>query len=274
MFKKLFLFTLLSLSLSSVAQIQTLSVRVNSSSDDAEERGANAGSSPGLMDLTSSDLELVRDGNDGDQWVGMRFTSVSIPKGSVIHNAYIQFTVDEDDSLIGTVIMHAEATDNGTTFSSTAFDISGRSRSNDSVSWSNIPYWGIVGAAGADQQTPDISTLIEETVNRAGWVSGNAINIIMHGTGERVAESYDGTSQKAPELIIEYSAPVNYSVSINSGNDDAEEDLGNNGMYLTSSDLELTADGSSNQLIGMRFWKCGYTCGCYYPKRTYSVYRG
>ncbi len=56
----------------------TFSKRVDASTDDAEEQGAD-GSSPGTMDLTSSDLELVRDGNDGNQFVGIRFSNVLVP---------------------------------------------------------------------------------------------------------------------------------------------------------------------------------------------------
>lgn len=253
MTKKILLYAFMMLSISSFAQLQTLSVRVNSSSDDAEERGSNATSSPGLMDLTSSDLELVRDGNDGDQWVGMRFNNITIPSGSIINNAYIQFTVDENDAASGTIILHGEATDNSLTFTSANSDISGRQRTTDSVSWSAIPVWNVIGAAGVDQQTPDISSIIQEIVDRSGWVSGNSLNIIAHGTGERVAESYDGVSSSAPLLVIEYSAPVNYSVRISSGDDDAEQDVLNGSMYLTSSDLELTADGTSEQLVGLRF---------------------
>ena len=164
-----------------------------------------------------------------------------------------QTLVSLKDSISGDITIHAEAVDNSATFTSTAFDISSRTRSNDSVTWSNIPYWPSAGVTGPDQQTPDLSILIQETVDRGGWMSGNALNIIMHGTGERVAESYDGVITSAPELIIEYIAPVSYTVSISSGDDDAEEDVANGSMYRTSSDLEITTDGTVSQLVGMRF---------------------
>jgi len=40
---------------------------------------------------------------------------------------------------------------------------------------------------------------------------------------------------------------------ITSGADDVEQDLFGGGMYTTSSDIEVTRDGSSEQLIGLRF---------------------
>ncbi len=207
-----------------------LNVRVSSSSDDAEEQGSN-GSSPGSMDLTSSDLELVNDGADGDQWVGMRFNNITVPAGSYIANAYIQFTVDETGGANGSITLHAEATDNSTSFGSTSFDISSRLRTNDSIVWSNIPAWNTVGAATPDQQTPNLASIVQEIISRPGWSTGNSLNIIAHGTGERIAESYDGVAGSAPELVIQY-IPVDYTLQVLHASDleggvDAIEDAPN-----------------------------------------------
>lgn len=243
------------------AQVQTTQVQINASSDDAEERGANATSGTGTIDLSSSDIELTHDGGDGDQYIGLRFNNLNVPQGAFISNAYIQFTVDETDNSPGTVVFQVEAVDNSTTFSSTAFDISSRTVVNDSVLWSNIPAWTNAGDAGADQQTPNLASLVQHIVNRGGWASGNSLNFILHGTGERTAESYDGVASSAATLIVEYSVPVSASFSISSNNDDAEMDAVSGVMDLTSSDLELTADGSSNQLVGMRFQNVNIPAG-------------
>lgn len=243
------------------AQVQMLQSQISSSSDDAEERGANAASSPGLIDLTSSDIELANDGSDGDQYIGLRFTNISIPAGSKILNAYIQFTVDETDNSPGSITFKTEDVDNSSTFTSAAFDISSRTLGTDSVVWSNIPQWNVAGASGVDQQSPDLSVLIQSMVDRAGWNAGNAINIIATGTGERTAEAYDGTSSSAATLVVEYIAPATFTVSVSAGNDDAEEDLSNNSMYMNSSDLELAADGSTDQLVGIRFQNVNIPAG-------------
>lgn len=235
------------------AQTKKLQVRISSSTDDAEERGTNATSSPGRMDITSSDIELMNDGGDGDQFVGLRFPGITIPSGAIITNAYVQFTVDETDNSSGTVIIKAEDTDNGKTFSATDFDISSRSVMGDSVVWSSIPDWTTAGDAGADQQTPDISTIVQAVIDRAGWSSGNALNLILTGTGERTAEAYDGTSSAAPMLVVEYIEPVTETFTINSDYDDAEQDVLGASMDLTSSDIELTTDGTTVQLIGLRY---------------------
>ena len=46
-----------------------------------------------------------------------------------------------------------------------------------------------MGEAGPYQQTPDIASVIQEIVDRAGWRSGNSLALIITGTGNKgVAE--------------------------------------------------------------------------------------
>jgi hypothetical protein len=61
-----------------------------------------------------------------------------------------------------------------------------------------------VREAGPDQQTPDLSPVIQEIVDRPGWSSGNALAIIITGSGKRVAESFNGDANGAPLLHLRY----------------------------------------------------------------------
>ncbi len=248
-------FSVLTLSLN--AQI-TVTSQISSTNDDAEEQGLN-GSSPGTMDLTSSDIELVVDGGDGNQFVGMRFTNINVPQGAFITNAYIQFTVDETDSDSCSLIFKVEDDLNPANYSGTSGNISSRNLMAGSVLWENLAAWNTVGAAGPDQQTPDLAQLVQAMIDQSGWVSGNAINFIVTGVGSRTAEAYDGTSSSAPVLTIEYAIPTQLIVQVNSSSDDAEERGLNTTntpgvIDLTSSDLELVKDGGDgNQFVGIRF---------------------
>ncbi|MEM7207318.1 MAG: chitobiase/beta-hexosaminidase C-terminal domain-containing protein, partial [Pseudomonadota bacterium] len=58
---------------------------------------------------------------------------------------------------------------------------------------------------GEAQRTPDLSAVIQEIVSLPGWQSGNDLALIITGTGERTAESYNGQSSRAALLEIEYS---------------------------------------------------------------------
>jgi hypothetical protein len=62
-----------------------------------------------------------------------------------------------------------------------------------------------VGAAGTAQRTADLSAVVQEIVARPGWTSGNALTLIVTGTGKRVAEARDGLPAAAPLLHVEYS---------------------------------------------------------------------
>jgi hypothetical protein len=164
--------------------------------DDAEERIS------GNITFNSSDLELVFDAG-GDQTVGLRFTSVNIPNGADISSAYIQFQANETNSEATSLIIEGEDTDNAEMFVPISWGISSRPRTAASTSWSPAP-WLQSGEAGIDQQTPNIASVIEEIVNRPGWSSGISLVIIITGTGERVAESFDGAQVAAPLLHVEF----------------------------------------------------------------------
>ena len=170
--------------------------RISASSDDAEEK------SPTTVSLTSSDMELTTDGSTV-QTIGLRFNNISLPQGAVINSAYIQFTVDE---LVNgnpcNLTIRGQDSDNTLTFSSTNI-VTSRPTTTASVNWSP-PDWTATGIAGPDQQTPDLSAIVQEIVNRPGWLENNSMAFIIDGTGIRIAEAFDGVPEAAPLLCITY----------------------------------------------------------------------
>ncbi|MBN1578182.1 MAG: metallophosphoesterase [Chitinispirillaceae bacterium] len=187
-------------------QLSVVSVRVASDNDDAEEdlSGEGSYSDIGDIDLTSSDLELGRDDQlIRDQLVAVRFIGCNIPNNSTIISAYIQFTCDETGSDPTSVVIHGEAADNAAIYTSTAYDISSRAVTAESVAW-NIPAWNTPDVATENERTPNLSTVVQEIVSRAGFSESSAIAFIISGTGRRTAESYDGAAANAPMLHVEY----------------------------------------------------------------------
>ncbi len=174
-----------------------INVRVAAGDDDAEE------SSDGAVDLISSDLELAFDVTP--QVVGMRFTNIALPPGVTVTNAYVQFQAKEASSAAANLEVQAVAADLPATFSSTNGYLSSRPRTAAAAQW--LPAaWPVIDAAGVDQRTSNLAAVIQEIINRPGWASGNAIAILITGSGKRVAWSFNGaTGTKAPILHIEYS---------------------------------------------------------------------
>ncbi|NBG66478.1 alkaline phosphatase PhoX [Acidiluteibacter ferrifornacis] len=228
-----------------------LTTKIAADTDDAEEQGAN-GTIPGDIDITSTDIELVNDGSDGDQFVGLRFASLNLPKNAIIDSAFIQFTVDELDNGATSVLIKAEDVDSSSTFSATPFNISSRTNTTVSVNWTNIPAWGTAQVATLDQRTPDVSILLNAVMQRAGWNQGNPITFLLTGTGTRTAEAYRTNGAEAAELIVYYSLPQQTTFSIASSSDDAEQSLVSGAMDITSSDIEITTE-NDDQAMGLRF---------------------
>ena len=54
------------------------------------------------------------------------------------------------------------------------------------------------------QRTADLSPVIQEVIAQPDWQEGNALVLIITGSGQRVAECYDGDPAGAPTLCIEY----------------------------------------------------------------------
>ena len=172
----------------------TIERRIAAGSDDAEENAS------GSTNLTSSDIEMVFDASL--QKVGLRFANLAIPPGATITRAYVQFEADEVQSEATSLTLQAQAADIAATFAATALNVSSRPRTAASVSWSPAA-WSLVGEAGLNQRTPDLSAVIQEVVSRPGWVSGNALAIIITGSGHRTARSYDGKALGAALLHVE-----------------------------------------------------------------------
>ncbi len=218
--------------------------------DDAEESAA------GVVNLTSTDLELTQDDGTGagKQIVGLRF-HLSVPPGAIITSANIQFTTDETNSEPTVLSIHVEAADYASRFDSN--NLSGRLVLPTSVLWQPAP-WTTVGESNALQRTPDLTALVQAIVSRPGWIKDNAMAFLITGTGHRTADSFEDVGGTAARLTVTYKMPaplLTNTVSIAGGDRDTEQ-FTNGVVNFTSTDLELVRDEANNtgdQTIGLRF---------------------
>ena len=186
---------------SSTIQIEvgdgSVCVSIQDGNSDVEEK------TNGDMSMGSSDLELAED-EPHFQSIGLRFTGLNIPQGAVINSAYIQFTCDKNENINPCILdIYAEDSNSASAFSSNDYDVSSRPKTSTKVTWSP-PNWINNGDAGPAQKTGDISAVIQEVVNRPGFVDNSPIVIIIDGVGMREAESYNGSVQGAPELCVNF----------------------------------------------------------------------
>ena len=231
--------------------------RVSARFDDAEERVSS-----GRVFRGSRNLKLV-DGGQRKNIVGIRFTELAIPQGATITHAYIQFQAKNRDSRATNLLIEGEATHNASRFTNARRNISSRNRTNAAVRWRPAP-WRTIGAAGPDQQTPDIASVIQEIVNRPGWSSGNTLAILISGVGRRNAQSFDGNRIGAPVLHVEYTEATETNQPpemesrevesrISARFDDASERVSSGRIYRGSRNVRLVGIGGRKNIVGMRF---------------------
>lgn len=175
------------------AQVSTYAL-LQEKRDDAEETAA------GAVRLNRKNLELGESAS-GAQTVGLRFRHVDVPQGATIVNAYIQFYAAKTQSGLAAFTFRGEATDDAASFSPGNGNLSGRPKTAATVAWNNVPAWDMVGQA---QWSPDLASVVQEIIGRGGWQAGNNLALFVTGQGTRTARSYDGDSNAAPCLIIEY----------------------------------------------------------------------
>ncbi len=151
-----------------------------------------------VLDLSTDDVEQENDAVDSyydddlnagwegapeDQnllTLGLRFTALSIPQGALIDSAFVVFHAHEGKSAEDVAILNikAEATDNAISFDEDNFTddylLTDRPQTDAAVNWTVAEEWII----WQPYKTADIGSVVQEVVNRPGWVSGNALALI------------------------------------------------------------------------------------------------
>ena len=171
---------------------QTLVRQIATENDDAEEKVDS-----GNIDLSSSDLEIVRE--NGDQVIGIRFQDIDIAQGANILSARLEFFTDRASSRGTALTIRGEDVDNALIFDNDNRNISSRNTTSNSVPWSPPP-WEVVDEI---QLSPDVSTIVQEIVDRGGWQSGNAMAFVISGSGLRAARSYKHSPANGARLRIQ-----------------------------------------------------------------------
>ncbi|MCH8193960.1 MAG: discoidin domain-containing protein, partial [Planctomycetes bacterium] len=188
--------------------------RIQDGDDDVEQQASR-------MYMDSSDLEFIADGNTH---VGIRFLGVTIPRGSAIFNAYLEFQVDElEADQPANLIIYGDLSPGGPPFDSADLtNVSDRPGTTARVAWSPEHY----PTVGEKVQTVDISAVIEEIVGQNGWFNGSALVLIIiddpdnPATGFRTVEA--GVGDDSALLHIEWGSRVKAG---GPGPDDSEAEV-------------------------------------------------
>jgi hypothetical protein len=128
------------------------------------------------VDAGWKDATLYRNGS------GMRWLNITAPQGATILAAHIHFRCQYVDTIdVCRTQICGDFEDNAANFilasdymARRGTDVGGADntkRTVHEVTWDNIPHWGI----GDVLESPDLSEIVQEIVDRPGWQSGNAL---------------------------------------------------------------------------------------------------
>lgn len=166
----------------------TLNSQVGASSDDARENAGTVG-------LTAASINA----GGATHRLGFRWPNVTVPNGATITSATLSLYVTStaNDTPNGATV-GMQAADNAATFTTGTNDISGRTRTS-TVAWSG-------SNIGDGWKTLDLTSQVQEVVNRSGWTSGNAMAAILAGVvgSNLTVTAWDGTPSQAAKLDIVY----------------------------------------------------------------------
>ena len=137
---------------------------------------------------------------------GLRFTNVDIPQGATIVSAVLKTCSGQ--TCEGTKArweIYGQNAGDCNEFS-TKNDFEARPRTEAKADTGYLPPW----VEGTWYETPDISTIIQEIVNRPDWTPGNALALLLYGHPEAETtheiRSYDANPSQAAVLEVTYKA--------------------------------------------------------------------
>jgi len=145
----------------------------------------------------------------------LRFTNITIPRGATITNAKITLTTIDSAASTGTPNLDIQACDEDNSAEMTGTevqdgtmtaDIMSRVRTTANVNWSQSFSNDTV------YETPDIKTVVQEVIDRAGWASGNAMQFIISDHTYKY-RTYP-TSEVSNEVQFDADSVTNISINI------------------------------------------------------------
>jgi type IV pilus assembly protein PilY1 len=258
-----------------------ISKAVQNNSDDAQQDMNNNSVTTNTTQLNVSDVvyspiptsnltfQLIANADDGQQaistgnWqssnttlspssttdIGIMFQNLPIPAGATITAANLVTTMQASAVNTLSVRYQAQAHDDAPLFPATGTNVlSSRTWTTTVQNWTNLPSPSV----NQTLTSPDLSQVIQEVINRPGWVTGNNLAFRIQrtaGTGSRTVYSRDGTStvSRQPRLVISYTltpAPVKQTMGLRFQSMSIPQ-----GARITNAYVDFTAANTSSDPV-------------------------
>lgn len=177
--------------------------QVDQQDENAEERSNGYQS-------TASELTFHANSN---AFIGVRFKNINMPQGATVLNAYLEFTAYQNGTSSGArMTIRGVDQDNPSDFSPySRYLLRNKPKTSATVNWTNIEPWYRNGV----YQSPPITEIVQEIINRPGWRTNNEMIIVMSdfNNAKRGAYTYNGQPSGAARLVLEFEANAEPSTS-------------------------------------------------------------
>ena len=245
----------------------TVNAQVTADANDSAQDRDN----PNTNNIGSIYLEMGETAASGEeQIIGHKFDRVLVPQGANITSARIIFTAGATNSGAANLKIYAEDVDNAEPFTDDSNHLGDRfdNRANVHINWNNVGNWTLARI----YDSPDVSDLVQEIVDRDDWCGGNDLAMFVTGQGTRTAFSYDAGPNASAKLAITYdgdSVPADggciektTTVQVSQNIDDALQLLQpnsttfNNRMYRHSTSLHtprVSSNDTRETITGLYF---------------------
>ena len=132
---------------------------------------------------------------------GVRFRNISIPQGSTIVSATLSVYVSSELGVNPSIIIAGDDQDDADTWSSG--EVGGHTQTTATVTKSS---WSV------NWNDIDVTAIVQEIIDRAGWVSGNAMRFSLRDNGNSEDIIFMHTREQSgsnqADLSIEYEEPA------------------------------------------------------------------
>lgn len=165
--------------------------QVQSQSNNVEERNDGTDNTGAVLNMQASQ----------NRFIGVRFQNVLIPKNATIKSAKLVLTADRDSST-GTASTKIQgiAEDNTRDYSSHVTNQLASAPKTSAVTMSMPPF-----KTNVEYETPDISEIVKEIVDREGWAPGNAMGFTFSDfSGAREAYTFNGDGGRSVRFEVEF----------------------------------------------------------------------
>lgn len=183
----------------------TITSQILAGADDGTWHNEGAGS-------ISAGSSLIRIGDadslDFNRSAWLRFTNITVPAGATITAASIQVRAVGLSGAIPAMTIDGNDIDNAVAPTSRS-QVNALAHTSAAVSWTP-PSW----TATLPYTTSNLSTIIQEIVDRPGWSSGNAMLLFMKDTntsnvvGQISFDAFEGSPANAAILSVTYDSGV------------------------------------------------------------------